>query len=1468
MSTGPPAPSQDERFLFEHFVIAGLDDSKKLEKMTPATQECGLRNTQQLAPITDITVIFPQLGETVPKDYEIIDTTTLGYPADLNHGSLRVNSAFICYKRGYHKPPLTEIHIIDESKGENPQPETHVVRTTPFGNSANVNNASKALYLTYKRAIPNSSPNQLVLTDIKVILDDKGEIAPHTYYKIPRNLNNGFIGSNVYICYKKSKGSTRALAYKPAVLDYFPRTDYSPAMEDFKLAQNVAMFCLPMGAVIECWPAKSNLTERTFSTFVLTDENGTKFYGSAVTFYEKFDKELTDEQLEGLDLLADKTLNSEGGTVEDSNSNNDPADDVVFYKNLSICLISRYPFFNSFKRFLYFLHRISCFSMNDRTSVAIPIERYISHLMYEVSFPTPRRPCVFMNLAAENISFECHDDSQLPLHGHQLIDALKCLGTENLIYIMMLALLEQKLLIHSLRPYMLTAVAESICALMFPFQWQCPYIPQCPLSLAGVLHAPLPFIAGVDSKYFELYEDPPSDVTCFDLDTATINSSTVKATFKVSMLPKKYLKQLTEKLTKIYSELQKMQSEGQQRKGDRGYIPVEEDLVLKNKRRIIELDIHNAFLHFMVSIMKGYQTYLRPIKKAPIELNAIDTGKLFDVEGFLRSREKSGGEFYRRFCETQTFIRFIEERSFVSDRNTYNAFFDDCIIKAENAANNGISNVQLLEIESSLTQTTVFIPSPEPFTDPATGEVRKFTYTGFPVNLNRELFQLEMIEKSRKAGETVPVGFESSKSAAIRTKPEIKSSILAAVNAARTNPLNWAKTILFYSYSLWFMQLESLLLAAPNKKKILKLAFSILDRMESTEIFPLDQVCYRILIELCGKYGEPSMAVKVVQAMQRSGIEQNAVTYGIYHRAVMDATWPSNERQRAVKAWNTLRNVVTACEHFYRLGKVVKRRMSVVENEEPEEPTEDYSITVEPLEEDKKLDPLGAMKLEEELDKSLSKVAMSPSRAKFLADHESLPFSDDSACINDSRGERSGSWLKGLTNSPMFKKMIRSTTFETSKPTQPEGSIHSLVHQVKKGYDGVVKEVKMPNKIMSLVNEVSKFNKSSTSNDPLYYNEKEERNEMVVNPEDPAYQLDRGVTGKILGEEFWMREVNLQLRRQREREERGETPSKQKTLFGEETPIEVTISSATVCHNCGFVIYDEEIMAGWKVDDQNLNTVCPHCKGANNIEPGDTSEEPANVVFAPHLTVEIRKRLTRIPTHSYYRQGGLPTSPDVEFDEEDEDSVCFQSFTIEFVSPLVLRAVLERLILANRDVLKDPSLIKESPIVFWNLVYYMRRLALPSHMYSWIAPTHHIRCRYDVPELHQKIIPLYFHNPRHEKRFSGQCQLAADVWNGVVNDVKENNLCGAIRKLIDRIRCKKPDGAIGVRDHFPIFRDIHFAAVDNFGSGLLRDNLYTQYDNQFLMIPPKIRDLLPINDAPITQVTRACAKIFIPLDLF
>lgn len=44
------------------------------------------------------------------------------------------------------------------------------------------------------------------------------------------------------------------------------------------------------------------------------------------------------------------------------------------------------------------------------------------------------------------------------------------------------------------------------------------------------------------------------------------------------------------------------------------------------------------------------------------------------------------------------------------------------------------------------------------------------------------------------------------------------------------------------------------------------------------------QVCYRVLMQLCGQYGQPVLAVRVLFEMQKAGIDPNAITYGYYNK--------------------------------------------------------------------------------------------------------------------------------------------------------------------------------------------------------------------------------------------------------------------------------------------------------------------------------------------------------------------------------------------------------------------------------------------------------------------------------------------------------------------------------------------------------------------------------------------------------
>ena len=51
----------------------------------------------------------------------------------------------------------------------------------------------------------------------------------------------------------------------------------------------------------------------------------------------------------------------------------------------------------------------------------------------------------------------------------------------------------------------------------------------------------------------------------------------------------------------------------------------------------------------------------------------------------------------------------------------------------------------------------------------------------------------------------------------------------------------------------------------------------------------LFQLCYRVLLQLCGQYNQPVLAVKVYSEMKRAGVQANAITYGYYNKVQYDS---------------------------------------------------------------------------------------------------------------------------------------------------------------------------------------------------------------------------------------------------------------------------------------------------------------------------------------------------------------------------------------------------------------------------------------------------------------------------------------------------------------------------------------------------------------------------------------------------
>uniref|UniRef100_A0A6Q2ZML0 DENN/MADD domain containing 4B n=1 Tax=Esox lucius TaxID=8010 RepID=A0A6Q2ZML0_ESOLU len=860
--------------LVDYFVVAGLAPGGS----APLDEDGQKRGGRAVEPVTDLAVIARGLGEEVPEGFTCIEKTQGGHPAELSAGLINNPHMYLCYRRGHDKPPILDVGVLYEGK-EAVKQGWYVIETTPYSRSASLSSGGPAAhrtFLTYRRAHESQALHTLGVTDISLLLPSKGEAAPHTFCRVDKNLNTGMWGPALYLCYKRAVAKANALVYEAGLISRYPEAD----VESFPLPESVPMFCLPMGVTVESWPLNTKYQLPVFSTFVLTSASGDKVYGAAIQFYESFPREcLSERQSVRLGLVS----------VVDRR----PITNRTLQVKKSVCVLSHWPFFTVFQKFLTFVYRYSISGPH-----VLPLEKHISSFMHNVPFPSPQRPRILVQLSPYDNLLLCQPvSSPLPLSGASFVKLLQNLGPENACVLLLAVLTEHKLLLHSLRPDVLTSVSEALVSMTFPLHWNCPYIPLCPLRLADVLCAPMPFIVGVHSSYFDLY-DPPTDVVCVDLDTNTIFQAEDKKPLSWRSLPRKHGKVLVNSLTNLMKTLEKSEKQL--------WMPSPFFIYHSLSKKQLELEIQEAFLRFMSCLLRGYRTYLLPITQAPSE-RTTDCSSLFNLQGFLKSRERTQQKFYTQLTRTQMFTQFIEECSFVSDRHACLEFFDDCVQKSDVEKPEEVRLIDLDEAHSG--EHTVFIMPPEEPQEPDGSECpAHYSYETFPV------LCMELFDQPQDQLRVPTKGSAPSSPAPRRTKQEIK---LAQKRAQKYSavPDMWSKCLLGHCYGLWFIYLPTFVRAEGAKVRALQTAYEVLKHMETRKVVLPDEVCYRILMQLCGQYGQPVLAVRVLLEMKKAGITPNTITYAYYNKAVLESKWPSTNQGGRLR-WAKLRNVLMAVAQF------------------------------------------------------------------------------------------------------------------------------------------------------------------------------------------------------------------------------------------------------------------------------------------------------------------------------------------------------------------------------------------------------------------------------------------------------------------------------------------------------------------------------------------------------------------------
>ncbi|XP_039988461.1 MAP kinase-activating death domain protein isoform X9 [Xiphias gladius] len=430
--------------------------------------------------------------------------------------------------------------------------------------------------------------------------------------------------------------SSDSVAQTPQLLRRYPLEDH----HDFPLPPDVVFFCQPEGC-LSIRQRRVSLRDDSSFVFTLTDkDSGITRYGICVNFYRSFQRghhrargdksSHTETAAQAAETTSEGSDGSGGGppsalpppnnadsapppaSGEESgkpgaelNAGKSPqhrrSSAKVAPRNrnstlTSLCILSHYPFFSTFRECLYILKRlVDCCSQRLTQRAGLPratqrdtmwrvftgalsveekgsqlladlreIESWVYRLLRSpVPVPGQRRVDVEVlpHELKRPLTFALPDNSRFSMVDFPLHLPLELLGVDACLQVLSCVLLEHKVILQSRDYNALSMSVMAFVAMIYPLEYMFPVIPLLPTCMASaeqLLLAPTPYIIGVPASFF-LYKcdfKMPDDVWLVDLD-----SSKVIAPTNAEMLPplpepeagelKKHLKQCLVRLTVI-----------------------------------------------------------------------------------------------------------------------------------------------------------------------------------------------------------------------------------------------------------------------------------------------------------------------------------------------------------------------------------------------------------------------------------------------------------------------------------------------------------------------------------------------------------------------------------------------------------------------------------------------------------------------------------------------------------------------------------------------------------------------------------------------------------------------------------------------------------------------------------------------------------------------------------------------------
>nr|XP_007997912.2 MAP kinase-activating death domain protein isoform X42 [Chlorocebus sabaeus] len=553
--------------------------------------------------------------------------------------------------------------------------------------------------------------------------------------------------------------SSDSVAQTPELLRRYPLEDHA----EFPLPPDVVFFCQPEGC-LSVRQRRMSLRDDTSFVFTLTDKDtGVTRYGICVNFYRSFQKRIPKEKGEGGTGSHGKEgtratcASEEGGTEssESGSSRQPPSADSTPDVNqsprgkrrakagsrsrnstlMSLCVLSHYPFFSTFRECLYTLKRlVDCCSerllgkklgiprgvqrdtmwriftgsllVEEKSSALLHDLREIEAWIYRLlrsPVPVSGQKRVDIEVLPQELqpalTFALPDPSRFTLVDFPLHLPLELLGVDACLQVLTCILLEHKVVLQSRDYNALSMSVMAFVAMIYPLEYMFPVIPLLPTCMASaeqLLLAPTPYIIGVPASFF-LYKldfKMPDDVWLVDLDSNRVIAPTNAEVLPILPEPeslelKKHLKQALASMslnTQPILNLEKFH-EGQEiplllgrPSNDLQSTPSTEfnPLIYGNDVDSVDVATRVAMVRFFNSanVLQGFQMHTRTLRLFPRPVVAFQAGS------FLASRPRQT-PFAEKLARTQAveyFGEWILNPTNYAFQRIHNNMFDPALI--------------------------------------------------------------------------------------------------------------------------------------------------------------------------------------------------------------------------------------------------------------------------------------------------------------------------------------------------------------------------------------------------------------------------------------------------------------------------------------------------------------------------------------------------------------------------------------------------------------------------------------------------------------------------------------------------------------------------------------------------------------------------------------------------------------------